>query len=128
MPPPDKYIPGTCNIGKEEIRKRRQSGWIGLIIAIVIYSLLAYTGTPRIWRLAIFAPAMLAAIGFLQAYTHFCAYFGSVGIFNFGETGRTETVEQAEFRKIDRKKALEIISYSAIVGTITTLIAYYVLP
>lgn len=121
----DKYIPGTCNIGKEEIRKRKQSGRIGLIITIILYALLLYADAPRIWRLVIFVPAMLAAVGFLQAYMHFCAYFGSVGIFNFGKIGKTETVEQAEFRAMDRKKALQIIAYSAIIGAITAAVAYF---
>ncbi|VVB60871.1 Uncharacterised protein [uncultured archaeon] len=121
----NKYIPGTCNIGKEEIRKRRQSGWTGLIITIIIYVFLAYAGAPPIWRLVVFVPATLAAVGFLQAYMHFCAYFGSVGVFNFGEVGKTDTVEQAEFRKIDRKKAIEIVASSILIGAAVAIAAYF---
>ena len=34
-----EYIPGVCNIGPAKIRRRRQSGWIGVgatLIGIVI--------------------------------------------------------------------------------------------
>ncbi len=121
----DQYVPGVCNIGKNEIKRRKQAGWAGLIVAIVLYILLLYIGTPRILRLVIFFPATMAAIGFLQARMHFCAYFGMHGMFNFSqEVGRTDTVEQAEFRAMDRRKAQQIIAYSAIVGIIVALAAY----
>jgi hypothetical protein len=55
--------------------------------------------------------------GFLQAAFHFCAGFGSRGLYNFGtEVGKTETVQQAEFRRKDQRKALLISLYSALIG------------
>ncbi|HEY9207251.1 MAG TPA: hypothetical protein VIO58_15170 [Candidatus Methanoperedens sp.] len=122
----DQYIPGACNIGKSEIERRKQGGWVGLIATIILYALLAYFETSRIWRLIIFIPATAAAIGFLQARMHFCAYFGMVGVFNFGpEVGKTDTVEQAEFRAADRRKAWQIIIYSVIIGAVAALAAFY---
>ena len=123
----DRYIPGTCNIGKSEIERRKQGGWTGLIVTIILYALFAYYDTPRIWRLIIFIPAMAAAIGFLQAHMHFCAYFGMAGVFNFSpEVGRTDTVEQAEFRAADRRKAWQIIIYSILIGIAAALAAFYI--
>ncbi len=122
----DQYIPGTCNIGKSEIERRKQGGWIGLIVTTILYALLAYFEITRIWRLIIFFPATMAAIGFLQARMHFCAYFGMVGVFKFGpEVGKTDTVEQAEFRAADRRKAWQIIIYSVIIGAVAALAAFY---
>ncbi len=69
----DKYIPGVCNIGKSEIKIRRQMGWIGFIVTVIFYSLMIYFEIPRVWRLVLFIPSTIAAIGFLQAYMHFCA-------------------------------------------------------
>ncbi len=123
---PDEYIPGACNIGRSETRRRKQTGWIGLVATILLYALLVYTGAPRILRLFIFIPAMMAAIGFLQARMHFCAYFGMRGVFNFSEDiGKTDTVEQAEFRAMDRRRAWQIIIYSLIVGIIVAAAGYY---
>ena len=121
----NQYIPGVCNIGRNEITKRQSAGWIGLIFTVGLFGLFAYLGAPRFWRLLIFIPATAAAIGFLQARMHFCAYFGMRGVFNFEDVGKTDTVEQAEFRAKDRRKAWQIIIYSVIVGIIITTLAYY---
>jgi hypothetical protein len=112
-----EYIPGICNIGPAEINKRRQSGWLGLGATILLWIVFWVFRVPAIWRLLLFFPAVLGATGFLQAVLHFCAGFGMLGVFNFGsEVGKTETVEQAEFRHKDQRKALQIILYSVIIG------------
>jgi len=121
----NQYMPGVCNIGENEITRRKNAGWIGLIVTVILYSLFAYIEVPRFWRLLIFIPATASAVGFLQARMHFCAYFGMRGVFNFAEIGKTDTVEQAEFRAKDRRKAWQIITYSVIVGVIITIPAYY---
>lgn len=122
----NKYIPGVCNIGESEIRKRKQVGWIGLILTFLIYILFVYYNVPRIWHLVIAIPATASAIGFLQARMHFCAYFASTGVFNFGPgAGNTGTVEIAEFRAHDRRKATRIIIYSIIIGMAVAIMAYY---
>ncbi len=121
----NKYIPGACNIGKSEIRMRRQMGWAGLISAIILYILFVFLDAPHVWRLVLFIPSTMAAIGFLQAHMHFCAYFGMVGLVNFGDKpGKTDTV--AEFRAMDRKKAWKIIIYSVLTGIAAAALAYYI--
>ncbi len=121
----DSYIPGACNIGKSEIRMRRIFGWIGIILTAALYILLDIFDLSRIWRLVIIIPSTMAAICFLQSRMHFCAYFGMVGLFNFGEAGRTDTVEQAEFRAMDRRKAWQIIGYSLLIGVVVTVLVYF---
>jgi Na+/melibiose symporter-like transporter len=67
--------------------------------------------------LLLFFPAAIGATGFLQAALHFCAGFGMQGVFNFGpQVGKTDTVEQAEFRLKDRRTALRIGLYSMAIG------------
>lgn len=120
----NKYIPGVCNIGDEEIKKRKQAGWMGLIITVVLWAAFIWFDIPSIWRLALFFPAMMSATGFLQAYMHFCAYFGFASLFNFQNVGKTDSVSQAEFRKQDKRKAWQIITYSVLIGFVIALIAY----
>ena len=108
----NKYIPGACNIGRSEIRRRELLGWIGLFATVIAYSLLVFLDIPRIWRLV---------MGFLQAGMHFCAYFGLRGVFNFESIGNLDTVAEAEFRARDRMKALRIIAYSVITGILVAL-------
>jgi hypothetical protein len=111
------YIPGVCNIGPAEIRRRRQGGWIGVGVTIAAWALLAVFRVPFPWRLLLFFPAMIGASGFLQAALHFCAGFGTRGVFNFGPVvGATQTVEQAEFRRKDQRKVRMIGLYAAMIG------------
>ena len=112
-----EYIPGICNIGPAEINKRRQSGWVGLVATILLWAAFWVFRVPAPWRLFLFFPAAMSATGFLQAALHFCAGFGTRGVFNFGsEVGKTETVEQVEFRQKDQRKARLILLYSVMIG------------
>jgi len=114
-----EYQAGTCNIGSAEIAKRKQTGWIGAGATVVLGLALVFFHVPAVWRLSLFAPAFLAATGFLQGFMHFCAAFGMRGVFNFGpQVGKTEEVEQAEYRRKDKQKALQIITYSALIAIV----------
>lgn len=120
----NQYVPGVCNIGPAEINKRKQMGWIGLVITVVILVLLIWLDTASIWKLILFFPAMISTVGFFQAYMHFCAHFGLSSIYNFKDVGKTDTVQQEEFRKKDRHKAWKIIIYSILSGLVVVLITY----
>jgi hypothetical protein len=122
-----EYIPGVCNIGQAEIKQRRALGWIALAACLVLWAALVVFKAAAAWRWLVFLPATLAAIGFLQAAWHFCAKFGLGGVFNFGPTvGKTDTVEQAEFRKQDRRMALKIIGLSMLVGLLVAAAVFLV--
>ncbi len=121
---PNQYVPGVCNIGPSEIKKRKQTGWIGFIATIALWAVFVWFDIPAIWRLTLFFPAMISATGFLQAYMHFCVYFGLANLFNFGDVGKTDSVEQAEFRAQDRRKAWQIIIHAIFIGIAVALIAY----
>lgn len=121
-----EYIPGVCNIGPAEIRRRRQAGWVGLGATILLWAIFWIFRVPDSWRLLLFFPAAIGATGFLQAALHFCAGFGMRGWYNFGpEVGKTETVEQAEFRRKDRGKALLIGVCSILAGAVIAIAGYY---
>ena len=84
---PAEYQAGVCNIGPEEIARRRRAGHVGLIITVAVFVGLVVAGLPPIVRLVLFLPAAAAASGYLQAYLKFCAGFGSLGVYNFGSAG-----------------------------------------
>lgn len=66
-----------------------------------------------------------AALGFLQAYVHFCAGFGLRGVYNvLKPAGQTETVRQSEFRKKDSQKALQLTGMAICIGLIIAGIMY----
>lgn len=126
MPTPEHYVPGVCNIGAAEIRQRKYIGWLAAGAGILLFAALISVDVAREWRLLLFFPAFIAAIGYLQAAWHFCAKFGLSGVFNFrSTTGQTDTVEQAKFRRQDRLKAIQIIAVSALIATAVAAAAYY---
>ena len=111
------YIPGVCNIGEAEIARRLQFGWIGVAVTVILATILFVTRVPPAWRLVLFLPAAGGAVGLLQGYMRFCADFGMRGVFNFGsDVGKTDTVERAEFRRKDRRKAVAIVILTVVIG------------
>lgn len=121
-----EYIPGVCNIGKSEVRMRRIVGWAGLIATVCLWGLFLALKTPAVWRLILFVPALLGSIGWLQAAWRFCVAFGFQGVFNFGpDVGKSDTVEQAEYRRKDRVTAIRILSLALLIASAVSLAAFY---
>ena len=124
----DEYQPGVCNIGSAETARRMRSGWIGVGATGILSLVLVLFHVPTVWRLSLFVPAFFAATGFLQGFMHFCAGFGMRGVFNLGpQVGKTEEVEQPEYRSKDKQKALQILAYSALIAIVVAT-AVYLLP
>jgi hypothetical protein len=119
----ENYIPGVCNIGKEERKRRRQAGIIGLILTVLAYSLFVYFDVNKGVRFLVFFPAMLSAVGFIQSRMHFCVYFGLSEIFNFDNVGKFSKVGTEEYVRKDKKEARLIIYYSVLIGIAVGLLA-----
>jgi hypothetical protein len=118
-----EYVPGTCNIGPQEIARRRTFGWTGAVISIILLAVLMYTGVNRWWRLFVFFPAGLCAVGFLQAHFRFCYAYGRLGIFNFGVPGKGHRVQDDAAKLLDKKKANQILLYVVLIAVAVALIA-----
>lgn len=119
----NNYIPGVCNIGKEEIKKRNQVGIAGLVLTVLIYFIFVYFEVSKKVRFLIFIPAVITAIGFLQARMHFCVYYGFAEMFNFDLLGKSNKVENDEFVKKDKKRARSIIYSAILIGIVVGLLA-----
>jgi hypothetical protein len=122
----NEYVPGVCNIGRKEVEMRRAMGWVSAAVGIaLLVAAVALQASPA-WRLALFVPAFLSALGFLQARRGFCVQYGLAGALNFGERiGRTSSVPANEHRRQDRRSALAIIAQAAAIATILSLAAYW---
>ncbi len=120
-----EYIPGECNIGPEEIQRRRRVGLAGILTTVGILGVLYVINANPVLALLLFFPAAAAAIGLLQAGAKFCAFFGIRGVYNVAySVGHTDTVAQAEFRKIDRRKALQILLLGLVISIAAALLSY----
>ena len=116
-----KYIAGICNIGVSEINQRRRIGLIGLgltSVSIILYLGLVYLiGLDIIVGVFVFLPAVMSAVGLLQARNQFCAAYGLAKQQNVTlSLGVTTKIEDVSSQKKDRNKALRIIFQSTIIA------------
>ena len=121
------YEPGVCNIGPAEIARRRRSGHVALLVSVILLAVLLVVGAPHWTRLALVLTAAGSASGYLQARLHFCAGFGSTGVFNFGPLGNVEQVADPTARSRDRRRSIEIGLASVAIG-LGVGIAAFLLP
>jgi hypothetical protein len=125
--PDIQYIPGTCNIGKSEVRKRQLVALVGLFFTISTLFAFNTVDTPTEVRLGIFFPLMVASVGFVQSRSKFCLAYGFAGTFNVGKMGDIKRVSSKEDRAADRKTALAILGKSFLLAAIATAVVL-VLP
>jgi len=117
------YSPGVCNIGPAEIARRRMAGHLGLAVAVVVFAALVVVGAPHWTRLVLVLPAGASASGYLQAWLHFCAGFGSQGVYNFGPLGKVQEVADTQARARDRAQSMRIGLGSLAIGVVVAVVA-----
>lgn len=115
-----EYIPGSCNIGKGEIKRRQFVAIIGLLFTITTAVGLLTTDSSTSAKLTIFLPAMIFAIGFIQARKKFCLAYGFAGTFNFGKLGKLSRVASLQDRRADQITALKILGQAVLLSAAIT--------
>jgi hypothetical protein len=125
--PEIEYVPGSCNIGKGEIRRRQLVALVGLFFSISTLITFSIVNAPRGARLGVFIPFFITAIGFVQARSKFCLAYGFAGTFNIGKLGDIKRVTNKEDRQADRVTALKILGKSFLLAFIATAVVL-VLP
>ncbi len=115
------YIPGTCNLGQAEIRRRQFVALLGLILTISSFTGLIAAGANQTDRFSLFVPLLVFSIGFVQSRKRFCLAYGLMGTFNLGKLGDLTRVQSPEDRKADRKTAIGILLQSAALAAVLTL-------
>ena len=119
------YIPGTCNLGKAEIRRRQFVALLGLVLTITTFVGLIGSDAPTNVRWGLFIPSIVFAIGFIQSRKKFCLAYGLMGTFNLGKLGDLSRVQSPEDRSADRKTALTILSQSAALALLITAVLVF---
>lgn len=122
-----EYIPGSCNIGNGEVRRRQAVAIFGLFLTSFSAVTILAIDQSRNSRLSIFVPALIFAIGFVQSRKKFCLAYGLAGTFNFGKLGQISKVQSTEDRKADRKTAVLILFQSAALAALITAV-FFALP
>ncbi|CAB4974668.1 unannotated protein [freshwater metagenome] len=116
------YIPGTCNIGTGEIRRRQIVALIGAVLSLVTLIGMITSSAPRSARFGIIAPLAIASIGWVQSRKKFCLAYGFMGTFNFGKLGQISRVSDSASKLADRKTALKILGQSLFLALAITLV------
>ena len=120
----DGYVPGACNIGSWEIRRRRAFGIAGFVAAAILFAGLVAAGAPPVSRVLVLLPAWGGTFSWLQARRRFCAAYAMAGISNFGdrEAGR-QTVADAAAHRADVEATLRLTRDSFAIALLITIVA-----
>jgi hypothetical protein len=118
-----EYSPGVCNIGTAEIARRRMAGHVALAVGVAVGVVLVASGAPHWTRLILFLPVAGSASGYLQAWLHFCAAFGSRGVYNFGPVGTQQQVADREAKARDRARSARIGVAAVLIGAAVAVAA-----
>lgn len=118
------YIPGVCNIGRWEIRKRWIGGIVGLVIAALVLAVLIALQAPPIARVLVLPPAWGGVFSVLQARRRFCGAYALRRISNFGAGRATiRAVEGAAAHRADLAALGRLARDSLAVAFVVTAVA-----
>lgn len=121
------YVPGVCNINPAEIQRRRQSGYVGAITAIIGAALFVMLHAFWPYYLALLVPLFVGALGFLQANSKFCAAYGSIGKQHADESD-ISSVDEDTARRADTLKARQLMLEAFLIAAPLTAAACVLFP
>jgi hypothetical protein len=122
----DRSIGPRCNIGPDEIARRRRSAVVATVLTALGAVVPLAIHAPPVSRFLIWPLATAAAVTWLQVVHRFCVAFGALGLENFGRLGGEMHVDPGQ-RAADRRRAVQLILDGSLVG-LGVSIALVLLP
>ncbi|MEO5905088.1 MAG: hypothetical protein ABIQ11_00065 [Saprospiraceae bacterium] len=123
---PGTYVPGSCNLGRDEIRRRYRIGYIGTGVTILLAFVIELAQMQTGFKFLLFIPIFYAVSGFVQARHKFCYVYGYKGVFSIkGRKVFERTKEEGDVGK-DRRTAQRLLLMITIISAILTLLFYYI--
>jgi hypothetical protein len=120
----DAYVPGVCNIGPWEIRRRWVGGILGLVIGAALLAALVAVHAPVAARALVLLPVWGGMFSVLQARRRFCGAYAMRRISNFGDTFDTiRQVQDEAAHRADMAKVARMLRDSFLVALAVTVIA-----
>jgi hypothetical protein len=104
------------NIGPRQRQKRVVTGVVSLVVALLLAGVLLITAVARPWRLVVFAPLWVGAIGLFQAYEKTCVALVSRGERDM-DAGPEHVVDPAELKQL-RAQARNVYWRSLLVAAV----------
>lgn len=112
------YIPGTCNLGKSEVKRRQFVALLGLVLSG--FSAVSLWNAAIATRATLILPLFVFSVGYVQSRKKFCMAYGFAGAFNLGKLGELARVSDPADRASDRKMAFRILIEAAALAVALT--------
>jgi len=116
----DRTAAPRCNIGPDEIARRRRSAIAASVATVIAAVALVALQGPAPARLFIWPLATATAVTWLQVVRRFCVAFGALGLENFGRLGGESHVD-SRVRAADRRRALQMVLEGALIGLVVAV-------
>lgn len=114
------YIPGTCNLGKSEVRRRQFVAILG--VGLSLFSAIGLWSASLATRATLILPLFVFAVGYVQSRKRFCMAYGFSGLFNLGKLGQLSRVADPADRAADRKMAMKILGEAGLLAAALTIL------
>ena len=121
---PEHYQPGICNIGTDEISKRRKEFVVSLIPVLLLSGLNYFMHDSASLWILLFVASSVAGVMYLQVAYRFCIAFGIFKRYNFGPLGPSEKISDPSEVLRDRKKVLMMCLQALAMGSAYTCLVY----
>jgi hypothetical protein len=102
------------NISEAGVRRRMRFGAISSALTVLLAGSVIVSHARWVWSAAVFVPAFVAAIGFLQAGRRTCVSRAAEGTFEHEDFSKTPAAEDAVVRS--REVATKIMRDSMLIG------------
>ena len=120
-----EYQPGVCNIGANQRRARRLSAIASFAVAVGITLAVVGGAVPDLSLWATVPFIFGGYVGAFQDYFRFCVAFGALARYDLsGSGGDAGSVSDAEAVRRDRRRAVEVLAYSALAALAVTSVVY----
>jgi hypothetical protein len=113
-----------ANIGPAQRRRRRIVGASAFVVAAACAAGLLAIGAPRVWRLVLFAPLWVGALGVLQASSRTCVALAAHGLRNMDD-GNARIEHPDELQQVMRQ-ARRVHVRALLVSAVLTAALYFV--
>lgn len=124
--PNNEYLPGTCNLGEDEVQRRFRNGVIGLVAFVALALMIWYFDLSRTIRLSAMIPLFYSVSGFIQAHQRFCYVYGWKGIASLTGLRQWISVKDDTSRQLDRQKTIRLVGIIFLLSLLLTLLYYFI--
>ena len=111
---------GSVNIGAGGVRQRSVLGIVSLAAAVAGFVALYAQDAPRAWRLVLFFPFFMAALGLIQAKQQVCVVFGAQGVRQNEKAHTMEPIRDEAAQAALRRKSKQILLIALAVALLLT--------